>query len=430
MTYTNTIKGNKIPLRGEISLPGDKSISHRAVILGAIAKGTTRVKGFLLSEDTLSTKNALLAMGANILSQGTELKIKGKGLYGLVEPKNVIDARNSGTTARLLTGLLSAQNFTSTITGDKYLRKRPMNRVIKPLSMMNAKITSTNNDLKLPITIEGTNLKSISYTMSVASAQVKSSIILAALYADGITEIIETIPTRDHTERMLKHLKYNIVTNKNTVTVCKSYELKGSEIIVPSDISSAAYFIVAALINPNSEILIYNVGVNPYRTGILDVLSDMGASIQLTNKRIFNGEPIADIEAKSSLLKGVEIKGDIIPRLIDEIPILAVAACFAEGTTLIKDASELRVKESDRIKAMASELQKLGANIEELEDGMIINGREDLKGSVCTSWGDHRVAMSIAVAGTNAGGETIIENSDSVTISFPQFFSILQKLRS
>lgn len=423
------IKGG-FPLRGEFTPPGDKSISHRAIIIGSLAKGTTHIKGFLLSDDTLSSANAMGMLGIPIEIQDGNVEIKGKGLFGLSEPGDFIDAGNSGTTARLLIGLLSAQRFFSAITGDKYLRVRPMDRVVKPLTMMGGKIWGRDEGKRLPIAIQGAKLSAIKYQSPVSSAQVKSAILLAGLYAEGETEVIEPVPTRDHTERMLSYLGVDVIKNGTGVRIKNAGEFKGVEVSVPADISSAAFFIVAALINPGSEILIKSVGINPYRTGIIEILREMGGDIEILNKRESVGEPVGDILVRSSVLRSVQIKGDMIPKAIDEIPVISVAACFAEGETVIKDAKELRVKETDRIRAMTTELRKLGAQIEELDDGMTIIGKENLKGAMCSTWGDHRIAMAIAVAGSRAEGVTEIEGTECVSVSFPGFFDVMKKLKS
>lgn len=423
------IKGDSIPLRGEFTPPGDKSISHRAVIIGSLAKGVTTVKGFLTCDDTLSSAKAMMMLGVPIEIQGSDVEIRGKGLFGLNEPEDTIDAGNSGTTARLLTGLLSAQNFFATITGDKYLRVRPMERVVKPLTLMGARIWGRDGGKRLPLAIQGTKLSGIRYELPVPSAQVKSALLLAGLYAQGETEVIEPTPTRDHTERMLTHCGVYIERNSTSVKIRSGEDFKGTEISVPADISSAAFFMVAALINPGSEILIKNVGINPERIGSIETLKKMGGFIEIINKRDESREPVGDILVRSSTLKATEIKGDIIPKAIDELPIIAVAACFAEGETIIKDAKELRVKETDRIKAMTTELKKLGAEVEELDDGMIIKGKENLIGGKCSSWGDHRVAMALAVAGTRAKGTTVIDGGDCVNVSFPGFFDVMKRLR-
>lgn len=425
-----TIIGKSGPLMGEVITPGDKSISHRAVILSSLAVGTSTINGFLKSEDTLSTLNAFINMGVEIHMTPEILEINGVGIHGLKKPFKTVDAGNSGTTARLLMGLLSGQEFISGLTGDKYLRIRPMRRVVDPLKLMGADITGENNADNLPLIINGRKLKSIKYRLPVASAQVKSAILLAGLFADGETEIIEPQKTRDHTERMLNHLGLHLRTDDKSIFVSPVEKLNPSNLNIPSDISSAAFFIVAALINKGSEIILKNVGLNTARTGILEILKRMGGSIEIQDKRIECGEDVGDLVVKSSDLKGIEINGEDIPRAIDELPVIAAAACFAEGRTVITDAKELRVKETDRIKAVVSEFSKLGADITELEDGMIINGSQQLKGNICDSWGDHRIAMSLAIAATLSSGETTINNSECVNISYPEFFDTLSVLRT
>lgn len=425
------IHGGGPRLNGEITPPGDKSISHRAVIVGSIADGRTTVTGFLRADDTLSTVRAMTMLGASIKMHNDTLTIMGRGTDGLVEPDDTIDAGNSGTTARLLSGILSGQDFFSSITGDPYLRTRPMDRVVIPLSLMGARIWGRDNAKKLPLAILGTKLRGINYRLPMASAQVKSAILLAGLYAEGETEIVEPEPTRDHTERMLSHFGVRIEKDGCTIKVRGPQKLgPGRELSIPADISSAAFFVVAALINPNSEILIKNVGLNPSRTGVLEVLKRMEGDIEVVNRREENGEYIGDLLAKSSTLKAAEIGGEIIPRTIDELPIIAVAACYAEGQTVIRDAKELRVKETDRIRAMTLELRKFGADIDEQDDGMVITGREILKGTTCSSWGDHRIAMALAVAATRAEGTTQIKDAECVSVSFPGFFDILKALRA
>ena len=423
------ITSTSTPLRGEIVPPGDKSISHRSLILGSLANGSSLVKDFLVSDDTISTANAMRALGINIIIEGNDVKIGGKGPNGLREPEEIIDCGNSGTTTRLLTGLLSAQSFSSTLTGDNYLQARPMKRVVTPLTKMGAQITGNEDSNKLPLTITGNKLNGIKYELPVASAQVKSAILLAGMYAQGETEVIEPEASRDHTERMLSYLGVPIEKVGNIIKINKVDKINAGEIIVPSDISSAAFFIVAALITPESEILIKNVGINPLRTGIIDILIKMGGNIEITNQREINGEPVGDILVRSSDLHATEIKGEVIPKAIDELPLVSVAACFADGQTIIKDAKELRVKETDRIKAMATELGKLGAKVQEFEDGMTISGTGSLTGALCSSWGDHRIAMSIAIAGSRAKGETVIENADCVSVSYPGFFQEIDELR-
>lgn len=416
-------------LRGEITVPGDKSISHRSVMLGSIAKGDTKISGFLTGEDCLSTIDCFKKLGIDIEVNGTDVTVHGKGLKGLSAPAETLDVGNSGTTLRLMSGILSAQPFTTRLTGDSSIRKRPMGRVASPLGLMGAKITSENEKMTAPLTIEGQKLHGIDYTLPVASAQVKSALILAGLYADGETRITEPEATRDHTEIMLSYLGADIKKEGNTIIVSPAGELKGKDITVPGDISSAAYFIAAALISKDSEVLIKNVGVNPTRTGIITAFKAMGGNIELTNERTVCGEPVADILVRSSRLHGVVIKGAIIPKLIDEIPVIAAAACYASGETVIADAAELHVKESDRIKTMAAELGRMGATVIQTDDGMIILGGIPLHGAVCESYNDHRVAMSVAVAALGAKGETQIKDCGCVDISFPGYFDALMSLR-
>ena len=416
-------------LRGEITVPGDKSISHRSVMLGSIAKGDTRISGFLTGEDCLSTIDCFKKLGIDIEVNGTDVTVHGKGLKGLSAPAETLDVGNSGTTLRLMSGILSAQPFTTRLTGDSSIQKRPMGRVASPLGLMGAKITSENEKMTAPLTIEGQRLHGIDYTLPVASAQVKSALILAGLYADGETRITEPEATRDHTEIMLNYLGADIRKEGDTIVVRPAAELTGRDITVPGDISSAAYFIAAALISKDSEVLIKNVGVNPTRTGIITAFKAMGGNIELTNERTVCGEPVADILVRSSRLHGVVIKGAIIPKLIDEIPVIAAAACYASGETVIADAAELRVKESDRIKTMAAELGRMGATVIQTDDGMIILGGIPLHGAVCESYNDHRVAMSVAVAALGAKSETQIKDCGCVDISFPGYFDALMSLR-
>ena len=415
-------------LRGEITVPGDKSISHRSVMLGSIAKGDTKISGFLTGEDCLSTIDCFKKLGIDIEVNGTDVTVHGKGLKGLSAPAETLDVGNSGTTLRLMSGILSAQPFTTRLTGDSSIQKRPMGRVASPLGLMGAKITSENEKMTAPLTIEGQKLHGIDYPLPVASAQVKSALILAGLYADGETRITEPEATRDHTEIMLNYLGADIKKEGDTIVVRPAAELTGRDITVPGDISSAAYFIAAALISKDSEVLIKNVGVNPTRTGIITAFKAMGGNIELTNERTVCGEPVADILVRSSRLHGVVIKGAIIPKLIDEIPVIAAAACYASGETVIADAAELRVKESDRIKTMAAELGRMGATVIQTDDGMIILGGIPLHGAVCESYNDHRVAMSVAVAALGAKSETQIKDCGCVDISFPGYFDALMSL--
>lgn len=422
---TKTIKPIK-SINATITVPGDKSISHRAVMFGAIAKGDTEITGFLTGDDCMSTISCFKRLGIDIEVDGEKVIVHGKGLYGLSQPTEILDVGNSGTTIRLISGILSGQKFNSTLNGDSSIQKRPMKRVINPLSQMGAKINSREG--YAPLEITGTQLNAIEYTMPVASAQVKSSILLASLYANGETVINEPIASRNHTEIMLNYFGANIKNENGKITSTPVEELYGNSFNVPGDISSAAFFIVAGLIIPNSEITITNVGINPTRTGIIDALIQMGGNIEIINKRTSGGEEVGDIVVKSSLLKAITLEGDIIPRMIDEIPVFAVAALCAEGTTIVKDAQELKVKESNRIATMSAELGKMGAIITETEDGMIIKGKQALYGTITESHLDHRVAMSIAIAGLTAQGETIINNADCVGISFPSFYELLDKL--
>ena len=424
-----TIKKSN-PLKGEITVPGDKSISHRAIMLGSVAEGDTTIKGLLKGEDNMATLKAFRQMGVRIDEHVNGIvAIQGKGLHGLTEPQDVIDAGNSGTTIRLLTGLLSGQAFFSVITGDQYLRKRPMKRVVEPLSLMDAKIFGRENGNKAPLAIVGSKLKGITYPSPLASAQVKSAILLAGLYADGVTTVTESTLSRDHTERMLAYFGAEVKRNGTTVSIKGGQKLFGKEIEVPGDISSAAFFIVAALITEDSELLIKNVGINPARTGIIDILEKMGGQVKILDKRKVSGEPVGDILVKSSKLKGIEIKGDIIPRAVDELPIVAVAAAFAQGITTIKDAEELKVKETDRIAAMTSELRRIGVKVTPLQDGMTIEGgKRPIGNDSCASHGDHRVAMSMIVAGLAAERGITISNTDCIDTSFPGFVKKLSEL--
>lgn len=425
----NYIKVNKIKsLRGSLYPPGDKSISHRAIIFGSLARGKSRVTNFCPGEDTFNTLKAFQSMGITIEGSETEFTIHGKGLNGLEEPSDIIDAGNSGTTTRLLTGLLGGQNFFSVITGDASLRSRPMKRVTEPLRLMGAKIDGRAGGDCAPLAIRGGNLKPIAYRSPVASAQIKSAVLLAGLYADGVTEVSEPSLSRDHTERMLKALGARIQSQNTVVRVQGFPELEAFTLVVPGDISSAAFFIVGAAVIPGSEVMIRNVGVNPLRTGILDVLKNMGANITLGETKEEGGEQRADVIIKSSSLNAIEIGGEIIPRLIDEIPILAVAASQADGTTVIRDARELRVKETDRIKTMAEGLRRFGVVVEEFEDGMAITGPQHLKGCRVSSCGDHRMAMSFIIAGLTATGETTVEGTEAIATSFPGFMELLHSL--
>ena len=415
-------------LNGEVTIPGDKSISHRAIMLGALADGTTKVSNFLQGADCLSTIDCFRKMGVSIDNNIDTVLIKGNGLHGLKEPASVLDVGNSGTTTRLMSGILAAQDFTVTVNGDASIQKRPMKRIMTPLSMMGADIVSINGNDCAPLKISGKPLKGIHYNSPVASAQVKSSILLAGLYADGETSVTEPYVSRNHTELMFDSFGVSIKTSGTTATVSPAEKLHAQEIIVPGDISSAAFFIVAGLIVPNSEIVIKNVGINATRDGILRVCKDMGASIAYENVKEGGGEPTADLVVRTSELHGTVVGGEIIPTLIDEIPAIAILACFANGTTVIKDAQELKVKESNRIDVMVENLSKMGASITATDDGMIIEGGKPLHGAVIDSKLDHRIAMSFAIAGLMADGETEITGAECVEISYPAFYKDLKNL--
>lgn len=419
-----------VSLQGTIKVPGDKSISHRALMLGAIATGTTTIEGLLLGEDPLSTASCFRAMGVEISELNTaKVIVEGKG--ELTEPTDVLNAGNSGTTMRLMLGLLASTpgKFFS-VTGDQSLRSRPMSRVIKPLTQMGAQIWGRQDNNLAPLAIRGQQLQPIVYHSPIASAQVKSCILLAGLGVEGKTTVKEPALSRDHSERMLRAFGAKIETDPETfsVTVTGKPKLFGQHVIVPGDISSAAFWLVAGAIIPDSELLIANVGINPTRTGVLTVLENMGARITKENERIVTGEPVADLRIRSSKLTSCTIAGEIIPSLIDEIPILAVAAVFAQGKTIIKDAAELRVKESDRLAVMAKELNNLGAQITELPDGLEIVGGTPLKGTEVDSYTDHRIAMSLAIAALAASGTTTIHRAQAAAVSYPDFINTLQKI--
>ena len=412
-----------ISLKGEISPPADKSISHRSLLLNSIAEGQAQVSNFLTSADCLSTLSCLRDLGVEIALEGTDVTITGNGKNEFTQPTGVLDAGNSGTTMRLLSGLLATQPFTSTITGDESLRSRPMGRVINPLIQMGAKIEGREDNSKAPLTISGGNLHGIDYDMPVASAQVKSSILLAALSTKGDTVIRQPASSRDHTERMLSAMGASIGVSGLTLTLSPvDSPLKALSLRVPADISSAAFWLVAGAIHPDARISVKGVGTNPTRDGIVEVLQSMGANLIIENQRFEGEEPVADLVIESSSLKSTIIEGKMIPRLIDEIPVIAVAASVAEGTTIIRDAAELRVKESDRISTTASELSMLGAQIEGFHVGMAIHGVSRLTGNQCDSHGDHRLAMALGIAGLIADGETTISNAEAVDISYPGFW--------
>lgn len=425
----SSMKFNHISsLRGELTVPGDKSISHRSVMFGALADGLTEIHGFLQGADCLSTISCFSKMGIDIENHDETVLVHGRGLHGLTAPDSVLDCGNSGTTTRLISGILSAQSFDTTLTGDASIQKRPMKRIIDPLSMMGAKIESMSGNGCAPLHITGSRLHGIHYNSPVASAQVKSSILLAGLYAEGETKVTEPYVSRDHSERMLSAFGAGVHTEGTTAILKPATQLYGQKILVPGDISSAAFFIAAGLIVPDSEILIKNVGINPTRDGILRVCKAMNADIELLNVGSASGEPTADILVRSGKLTGTTIEGAIIPTLIDELPVIAAMACFAEGTTIIRDAAELKVKESNRIAVMVENLKAMGADVTETEDGMIINGGKPLHGAIIDSKKDHRIAMTFAVAALGTHGETEILDADCVDISYPGFYEDLKHL--
>lgn len=415
------------PLIGTITVPGDKSISHRAVMFGALAQGVTRITGFLMGEDCLSTIDCFRSMGLPIEVTAQEVIVHGVGLHGLRAPEQPLYTGNSGTTTRLLCGILAGQDFDVTLSGDASIQKRPMGRVITPLRQMGAAIDGVNGNY-CPLTLHaGSRLHGIEYKMPVASAQLKSAILLAGLYADSPTVVVEPAPSRDHTERMLRALGVSVESSGCTVRLTPPDDLRARDVAVPADISSAAFFLVAGAIIPGSEITIRSVGINPTRTGILDVLREMGAEIIQTNVRD-EVEPVCDLTVRASALHGTTIGGELIPRLIDELPVLAVAAAFAEGETRIRDAQELKVKESNRIAAMVAELSRAGADVEETEDGMIIRGGRPLHGARFETYHDHRIAMSMAVCALGCTGASEITDPGVVAISYPNFFDTLARL--
>lgn len=422
------IKECKKALTGQVNIAPDKSISHRAIICGALAEGETLVHNLLLSEDVLNTIACFRQLGVSIDIEKEKVKIQGLGTRGLRPAPGALDCGNSGTSIRLLSGVLVGQDFSSSLLGDSSLMQRPMARIISPLTKMGANIRGVKGEYP-PLEIEAAEkIQGIEYLMPVASAQVKSAILLASLYGDGRTKIIEKQLSRDHTERILQYFGVNLQIQDKIITMENGQNLKGRELFVPGDISSAAYFIVAALLMEGSHLLMKNIGLNPTRDGLIYVLRDMGGHIRIYNKRLINNEPVGDIEVKYSPLKSTIIEGDIIARLIDELPIIALAASLAQGKTLIKDAGELRYKETDRIRAISSELGKMGANIGEKADGMIIEGRDSLRAGQLKSYGDHRIAMTLSIAALKAKGESRIEDYESVSISYPDFYTSLEKL--
>ncbi|MGD8189220.1 3-phosphoshikimate 1-carboxyvinyltransferase [Brevibacillus ginsengisoli] len=415
---------------GRVKVPGDKSISHRAVMFGSLAEGVTRISGFLPGADCLSTISCFRRMGIEIEQDGDKVTVHGKGWYGLKEAEDFLDVGNSGTTIRLISGVLATQPFHSVLIGDESIAKRPMRRVVNPLRQMGAKIDGRKNGEFTPLAIRGTGLTGIHYQSPVASAQVKSAILLAGLQAKGTTSVEEPLLSRDHTERMLRAFGVTVKQEGLRVSIEGGQTLKGRDIEVPGDISSAAFLIAAVMMIPESFLIIENVGINPSRTGIIDVVRAMGGRIDIMNERIVNEEPIADLHVYHSALRGTTIGGDVIPRLIDEIPVIAVMATQAEGQTIIRDAEELKVKETNRIDTVATELAKFGAKVTPTDDGMIIDGKTQLTGTQIDSMGDHRIGMAMAIAGLAAAGETTISNAEAIEVSFPNFDEILKRITS
>jgi len=419
---------NNVKLNGMLSVPGDKSISHRSVMLGSIAQGTTEIHGFLPGNDCLSTIGAFQKMGVTVERDSDHVKVYGHGLHGLKAPGGPLDMGNSGTTTRLISGILSAQPFSSVITGDDSLCGRPMDRIILPLARMGASISSIRGNGCAPLAINGKSLHGIHYVSPVASAQVKSALLLAGLYAAGKTSVTEPYLSRDHTEKMLSAFGAEIESSGFTAAVSPCDELFSQEITIPGDISSAAYFIAAGLIVPNSEITIRGVGTNPTRAGILDVCRQMGGSVTVSGRTVSAGEEAADLTVRSSELHGTVISGSMIPTLIDEIPVIAVMACRASGTTVIRDAAELKVKESNRIETVVSSLSAMGADIEGTEDGMIIHGGRPLKGAFISTRKDHRIAMASVIASLIADGSNTYDDTGCIDVSYPGFFEALSSL--
>ena len=415
-------------LRGTLVIPGDKSISHRAVMFGSLAKGTTKISHFLEGADCLSTISCFRKMGIEIEHNKEEILVRGKGLHGLSAPTETLDVGNSGTTTRLISGILAGQRFSSSLDGDDSIRTRPMNRIIAPLTSMGADIVSQKGNGCAPLMINGKKLHAIHYNSPVASAQVKSCVLLAGMYGDGITSVTEPFLSRNHTEIMLNYFGAEITSENTTASIKPEPVLEAREITVPGDISSAAYFIAAGLLVPDSEILVKNVGINPTRAGLLKVCEDMGGDITLLNERTEAGEKMADILVRSSQLHGISIHGDIIPTLIDEIPIIAVMAACAEGTTIIRDAQELRVKETDRIETITDNLIAMGCSVLPTEDGMVIKGGEPLKGATIHTLLDHRIAMAFSIAALVADGRTKILDSHCIDVSYPGFYDAFEHL--
>lgn len=415
-------------LKGKVTIPGDKSISHRAIMFGALSNGLTEITNFLEGADCLSTIDCFRTLGIDIDYTKERVLVHGKGLHGLTAPSHTLDVGNSGTTTRLISGILSGSAFDSVLNGDASIQKRPMKRIIEPLTMMNADITSIHGNNCAPLAIHGHALKAVHYNSPVASAQVKSCVLLAGMFADDITSVTEPVLSRNHTELMLSAFGATVHTDNTTASIAPNPVLQGLKITVPGDISSAAYFIAAGLIVPNSQILIENVGINPTRDGIVRAALAMGGNIEKLNERTVSGEPVCDLLVSSSTLHGITIEGDIIPTLIDEIPILAVMAAYANGTTVIRDAAELKVKETDRIFTITSNLSAMGCDVTPTDDGIIIHGGKPLHGADIDSYLDHRIAMAFAIAALNADGPCQIKDGSCVNISYPTFYQDLNSL--
>ncbi len=428
MAQSKLLDYQNVSLKGTIQVPGDKSISHRSIMFGAIAKGKTTVSGFLLGEDCLSTIECFRKLGVEIDVDGTNVTINSTGIDAWEEPKEVLYTGNSGTTTRLMLGILAGTNLHTVMTGDASIGKRPMRRVADPLRLMGANISGRANGQFTPLAIQGTQLKAIDYSMPVASAQVKSAILFAGIRAEGTTTVRENEVSRDHTERMLKQFGGKLTVENGVITIDGGQQLNGTHVDVPGDISSAAFFLVAGAIVPNSEITLKNVGVNPTRSGILEVFEKMGAKMTVEVEDQHAAEPTATIKIRTSQLEATTIEGDIIPRLIDEIPILALLATQANGKTVIRNAEELKVKETDRIEAVVTELKKLGANIEATDDGMIIEGPTKLHGAHLNSYGDHRIGMMAAVAALITDSSIELDDAECIAVSYPTFFNDVSEL--
>ena len=424
-SLTITPKG---PLRGTVHVPGDKSITHRALILSALAEGDSTIRGYCRGEDCLNTLSALQKLGIPIEVEPDQVHVSGKGLWGLTEPAEPLDCGNSGTGLRLLTGVLAGQQFFTVLTGDASLRSRPMGRIVTPLQLMGAHIQGRKGGSLAPLAVTGSRLKGSDYVSPVSSAQIKSAVLLAGLFAEGDTRFSEPLQSRDHTERMFRFLGIPFDVEGNSIRVTGRQSFQAKDLFVPGDLSAAAFFIVGASIVPESEVRIPNIGLNPARTGILDILTEMGANIQIDNQRDESGEPVGDLVIRTAPLRGISIGADQVPKTIDEFPIFCVAAALAQGQTTVTGAEELRVKETDRIQAMATELKKLNVAIEETPDGFVVQGGSSLQGGHCQSHGDHRVAMAIAIAALTAGSPTVIDDTDCIETSFPGFHGKLLEL--